>query len=254
MKFGIQSCLGWGVQWTSVTFACWASFSPLVITFNISFWDTTSPPLSICMVKVGPAPQWARDPGLTNQSLASPGHGDWLRTGHVTQSEPCKLRPGVGQGGSRSPGGREWTRPKSGDRCTRVCYNVVVYACLLRYSDLPVLKVSEVERERNQKAAQKDPIGLWYGWRPRHTWTWLFALKWSLPALTSATPDGRWADKREVWDAWLEKVVPALSRQQAGGITNGEMEEEPSHAAHVKARRWKDGELMRLDVVGCGWV
>lgn len=59
----------------------------------------------------------------------------------MTQSETCKLCPGVGQGGSRAPEVCEWTQPKSGDRCTRVCYNVMVYACLLQYSDLPVLKV-----------------------------------------------------------------------------------------------------------------
>ena len=151
------------------------------------------------MVKVGPAPQWAPDPGLINQSPASPWPRrlaqDWSR-------DPIRaLQAAPWRGPRRKPlsWGCEWPRPKSGDRCSRVCYNAVVYSCLLLCSDLPVLKVLEVERERNQKAAQKDPVGLWYDCSPRHTWTsWLFAVKGSLPALTSATPDGHWAEKREV--------------------------------------------------------
>ena len=125
------------------------------------------------MVKVGPAPQWAPDPGLTNQSPASPWPRrlaqDWSR-------DPIRaLQAAPWRGPRRKPlsWGCEWPRPKSGDRCTRVCYNAVVYACLLLCSDLPVLKVLEVERERNQKAAQKDPVGLWYDCSLRHTWTFM---------------------------------------------------------------------------------
>lgn len=77
-EIGHLISLGWCVQWTSVTFACWSSFSRLVTTSNISFGAVTPPPLWVHMVKVGAIP-----------SLRVPVTQAWSIKAHVNDWGLC---------------------------------------------------------------------------------------------------------------------------------------------------------------------
>lgn len=73
---------------------------------------TLSSPLGALHGPLGPA-VWVEPETQTGlvTALCSPGHGDWLKDGHVTQVEPMRCK-GARQGPSERGGARFWTGSK----------------------------------------------------------------------------------------------------------------------------------------------